>query len=102
MLSNEIKALEQENFILKEALKELKEKMSNNEKIKPKSCQYCKYFIQHYIRGGSPAYVKEYVEIYEGHCTRGVPICKGGKRKTTPNDTCPYFELGTHKTNMCL
>ncbi len=100
MLSNEIKALEQENFILKQALKELEDKMNNNEALKPKSCQYCKYYVQHYIKGGYPMYDKEYVEIYEGHCMRGVPISKGGKRKTTPNDTCPYFEIGTKKMRL--
>lgn len=97
MLSKEIRSLENENQVLKEAMKALQEKMERNEVVKPKSCQYCMHFVQHYIKGGR-MYTKEYIPIYEGHCTCGVPIYKGRKRKPTPEDTCPYFEIGTLET----
>lgn len=96
MLAQEIKNLENENYALKEALKELSRKMEQNEAVKPKSCQYCKNFIQHYIKDGT-SYRDEYTPIYDGHCTSRVPICKGGKRNPTPDDTCPYFEFGTYE-----
>ena len=99
MLSNDIAKLKCENEILREALKELNQKMENGEVSKPKSCQYCKHYAQHYIKGGI-AFTKEYVPIYEGHCTVGVPIKKGGKKKVTPEDTCLYFELGTKDMSM--
>lgn len=94
MLSKEIRSLENENQVLREALKTLQQKMECNEIAKPKSCQYCMHFVQHYIKGGH-GFTKEYVPIYEGHCTCGVPISKGRKKKPTPEDTCPYFEMGT-------
>lgn len=97
MLSHEITRLENENHVLKEQLKELSKKMEQNEVSKPKSCQYCKHYVQYYIKGGA-GFIHEYTPIYKGHCTRGVPIYKGGKKKTTPEDTCPFFELGTHET----
>lgn len=96
MLSKEISKLEQENFILKKELNELKEKMDKNEVQKPKSCQYCKNFVQHFIKGGL-GYKSEYTPIYDGHCTCGVPIRKGRKKNPKPDDTCPYFEIGTHE-----
>lgn len=101
MESRETKLLRQENYILHEALNELKERMENNEACKPKSCQYCKYFVQHYVKGGFPAFTKDFIEINEGHCKRGVPIKRGGIRHPKPCDTCPYFEMGTSKMSMC-
>lgn len=97
MLSKEIKELENENFLLKRKLDELKEKMEQNEVLKPKSCQYCQNYIQHYAKDGR-GHVSEYVPIYAGHCTRGVPIRKGGKKNPRPDDSCPYFEIGTSET----
>ena len=49
MVSNEVKRLEHENYLLRSALEEIQEKMNNNAVAKPKSCQYCKYYIQHYV-----------------------------------------------------
>lgn len=95
MLAQEIHKIENENRILREALEELKEKMEHNEIQKPKGCQYCKNYIQHYIKDGA-AHTLPYVPIYAGHCTCGVPIKEGRKRRPKPDDTCPYFELGTH------
>ncbi len=94
MLSTEIRQLESENAALKNALGELSKKMEQNEVLKPKSCQYCENYIQHYIKGGK-RYRSEYIPIYDGHCASGVPIRKGGKRNPKPDETCPYFELGT-------
>ena len=97
MLSREVVQLENENAVLKNALKELSAKMEQNAVVKPKSCQYCKHYVQHYKKGG--LYDRtEYEPIYDGHCTSGVPISKGGKRKPKPDDTCPYFEIGTLET----
>lgn len=100
MLSNEVVRLEKENLALKEALKELSERMERNAEIKPKSCQYCKHFIQHYMKGGR-AYMSEYVPIYSGHCILGVPVSKGKKKNPKPDDSCPYFEIGTMDTRSC-
>ena len=97
MLAQEIRKLENENYVLKEQLKELSKKMEQNEVVKPKSCQYCKHFIQHYMRDRSGVHRQEYTPIYAGHCTSGVSISKGGRRKPTPDDTCQYFEIGTHE-----
>lgn len=102
MLSSEIEALEYENYVLKKELDELREKMERNEVQKPKSCQYCKNYVQHYIKGGPPVYTKDYIEIAEGHCTCGVPIKKGGRNRTRPDETCIYFELGTDSTKRSL
>ena len=101
MLSNEIIKLENENTVLRNALEELAKKMKQNEVLKPKSCQYCKNYIQHYIQHymkGDRRYQSEYIPIYAGHCVSGVPTSKGGKRKPKPDETCPYFELGTIDT----
>ncbi len=94
MLYKEITKLEQENRHLREALQELSEKMERNSVAKPKSCQYCMYYIQYYIEGGVWS-TKPYVAINVGQCGRGIPIKKGGKGKTRPEDTCQYFEIGT-------
>lgn len=99
MLSNEIKELEHENILLKDALEELGKKMEQNKVQKPKSCQYCKHFIQHYMKetyNGDTVYFP----IYDGHCANRVPIGKGRKRKPSPEDTCPFFEMGTHEMRL--
>lgn len=93
MLSNEIIKLENENAVLKNALEELSKKMEQNEVLKPKCCQYCKNYIQHYGK-----FDGRYSPIYAGHCASGAPISKGGKRKPKPDETCSYFELGTIDT----
>lgn len=95
MLSREIRELENENQALKVALQELSKKMNENAVLKPKSCQYCKNYIQHYAKG-FPWSKTEFSPINAGHCISGVPIKKGGKKTPTPDDTCQYFEIGTH------
>lgn len=98
MLSNEVTKLEQENRNLKRAIYELKTKMEQGNALRPKSCQYCRYYMQHYVKTSGYPFQKEYSPIYEGHCVRGVPVKKGGKRSPRPDDTCPYFEFGTQDT----
>lgn len=96
MLSREIARLENENFALREELRELNAKMESNAVLKPKSCQYCKNYIQHYIKtvtGG-------YKPIYAGHCISGVKTKR--RKKSNPDDTCPYFELGTQEAQLYL
>lgn len=97
MIANEVNKLECENRHLKAALAELNQKMEQNSVVRPKTCQYCRHYIQHYIRDRSGMYAKEYVPIYDGHCVRGVPIRKGGKKRPVPDDSCPYFEIGTNE-----
>ena len=97
MLSNEIRELENQNAALRKALFDLSKKIEQNEVLRPKSCQYCKNYIQHYIKGARGVQ-SEYTPIYDGHCTSGMPIRKGGRKKTKPDETCPYFELGTVDT----
>ena len=99
MLPNEIKELENQNAALRKALYDLSKKMEDNAVLKPKSCQYCKNYLQHYIKGGV-AHTLPYVPIYAGHCVCEVPISKGRKRKPAPDDTCPYFEIGTRETKL--
>lgn len=95
-----IGALETENNCLRLALEELQKTMEQNEAVQSGTCQYCKYFRQHYIRGGYPAYSKEYIPINEGHCTRGVPIKKGGKRSPGPFESCPFYEIGNYRMSI--
>ncbi len=99
MLSNEIRELENQNAALRKALSDLSKKMEENEVLKPKSCQYCKHYIQHYAKDLQGS-TNQFIPIYAGHCTSGVPICKGGKRKPKPDDSCPYFEIGTYDTKV--
>lgn len=97
MLSREIANLERENRVLKDALEELRAKMEENGAAKPKSCQYCKNYVQHY-RKGMPGDREAYVPVNDGYCLSEVPVCKGGKRRPKPDDTCQFFELGTPGT----
>ena len=94
MLSNEVVKLEKENAALREALETLSRKMESNEVLKPRSCQYCKSYVQHYIRNWG-ACREEYSPINAGHCMRLVPAGKRKSKNPAPGDTCPYFELGT-------
>lgn len=73
---------------------ELKGKMEEGSVAKPRSCQYCRNYIQHYMKAQT-ARGAEYRPINAGHCVNGVPACRGGKKRPAPGDTCQYFELGT-------
>ena len=92
MLSQDVEKLERENILLRQMFQKLQRKLEEKEALKPKSCQYCQKYIQYYIKGSK--HQPEYVPIYAGHCIAGVPVKKGGKKRPTPDDSCPYFELG--------
>lgn len=97
MLSNEIREIENQNCALKKALEELSKKMEKNSVVKPRSCQYCKYYIQHYAKN-LPGSISQFTPVHAGHCVVGAPTKNGGKRRPNPDDSCPYFELGTYDT----
>lgn len=99
MLAQQVRALQNENLCLRQALEELSQKMEQNQTVKPKSCQYCKHFIQHYMKGGT-INTFDFVKIPFGHCTVGVPVKKGGKIHPKPDETCQYFEIGTEDMKM--
>lgn len=84
MLSSEVRQLENENHMLRESLDSMKKKFGE-ETPKPKACEYCKFYIQHYMKVDG-----RYSKTCCGHCTQG--RVKGRK----PEDTCKYFELGTY------
>ena len=48
MIAERVRELEQENTHLRKTLKELTSKIEQGEISKPKSCQYCRNFVQHY------------------------------------------------------
>ncbi len=95
MIAERVLELEQENVQLRNTLIELARKMEQGEVLKPKSCQYCRNFVQHYRKETNG----RYEPIYAGHCTSRVPIKKGGKKNPVPDDICPYFELGQRERN---
>lgn len=84
MLSEEIKKLEEENKRLKVLVGRIQEGIP-----RPKNCENCKNYIQHYGRDSWGTYYK----IYRGHCRCDVPVKKRkGKSVPTPEDTCLCFE----------
>ncbi len=48
MIAERVLELEQENVQLRNTLIELARKIEQGEVLKPKSCQYCRNFVQHY------------------------------------------------------
>lgn len=82
MLSNEVRRLETENEKLRLAIKNLQVEHKEDHE-KPKACDYCRFYVPHYIKLG-----EDYIKTYCGHCVHG--RVKGRK----PQDTCKYFELG--------
>ncbi len=80
MVAEKVKELEQENITLKAQLEELHQIYGANSSV-PKNCEYCKHFLQHYIKDG-----KSYYPIYAGHCVAENRV-KGRKL----NDTCQSF-----------
>ena len=95
MIAERVLELEQENVQLRNTLIELARKMEQGEVLKPKSCQYCRNFVQHYRKETNG----RYEPIYAGHCTSRVPIKKGGKKNPVPEYICAYFELGKRERN---
>lgn len=65
------------------------EDLFNVNQEKPRACERCKFYMQHYIKSG-----KQYAKTNSGHCVQG----RIKARK--PGDTCKYFEFGTHSQEM--
>ena len=82
MLSAEIRKLENENMALKDTLEMMQRSLAKKEELKPKACEHCKFYMQHYVKVGTV-----YVKTYCGHCTHG------RKKERTPSDTCKYYEF---------
>lgn len=80
MLSQEVSKLEQKNRELQEQLNILQERYNDTSEL-PKRCEYCKNFIQHYIKCGS-----SYVKTFDGHCIAG----RAGKNRKA-DQTCKYY-----------
>ena len=84
MLAEEIAKLEGENQRLKELIKQMM-----GDVPKPKNCQNCKHYVQHYRMDDWGRFHK----IYIGHCNCEVPIKKrNGKKEPNPEETCLCFE----------
>lgn len=80
MVAEKVKQLEQENISLKAQVEELQNLCGTNASV-PMNCEYCKNFIQHYIKTGM-----QYSPVYSGHCIAG--------RQTKPrktDGTCKFF-----------
>ena len=85
MLSQEIRALENENRTLKETIKKITVDFEERDN-RPMACEWCKHFLQHYV------YVDgRFSKTCYGHCTHG--RCKEKKPETK---SCQYFELGSY------
>ena len=90
MLSTEVRRLESENAALKEAVEAMK-KQFGEDQVKPKACELCQYYLQHYVYTEG-----RYTKTHCGHCTHG----RVKDRK--PDDTCKYFEVGTYDTKRFM
>ncbi|MFG6369277.1 MAG: keratin [Lachnospiraceae bacterium] len=80
MVADKVKQLEQENISLKAQIEELQNICGTNASV-PMNCEYCRNFIQHYIKIDT-----HYSPIYDGHCVAG----KQTKSRRT-DDTCKAF-----------
>lgn len=81
MLAQEVRNLENENAALRETIKVMQKQFADKQP-KPKACEYCRFYIQHYVKMGC-----SYGKTHCGHCTHG----RIKDRK--PDNTCEYFEL---------
>lgn len=80
-ISEKVNRIEQENRELKAEIERLRRQYG--EDYKPKNCQQCKRFREHYI------YVAgRYMKINEGTCNAGVRL----KKKKATDEKCQYFE----------
>lgn len=80
-LSEKVRRLERENEELKEENERIKQEYGDD--YKPKKCQECKHFHQHYVKVGMC-----YLKVNEGHCTAGVRT----RKKRNEDDRCQFFE----------
>ena len=78
-IASDVRKLERENRELKEVIAE--------RSTKPKACEFCKFYIQHYIKQNG-----RYIETNAGHCFHG------RTKDRRPADSCKYFELGRRET----
>lgn len=85
MVSSEVRTLEMENDRLKQAVKALEETVAQDGNHAA-CCEYCKNYIQHYVKVGL-----NYTRTYCGHCIHG------RIKKRRPEETCKYFEIGTYE-----
>ena len=89
MLSNEVERLENQNRKLRAAIEILQAKFQEDESVaKPMACEYCKFYLRHYVKLGS-----RFARTGCGHCVHG----RTKHRK--PKDSCEYFELGDWDAN---
>ena len=75
LLLKEVKRLEHENTLLRQMVQN-ERKQQEKQKLEEKkavseSCQYCKKYVQYYIKGGEWSKT-EYTPIYAGHCMADV------------------------------
>ena len=89
MLSEEIKKIEDENHRLKVLVGQMLDEIP-----RPRNCESCEYYVQHYGRDSWGTFYK----IYRGHCRCGVPAKKRkGKSEPEPEDTCLCFKERKYK-----
>lgn len=81
LISENVRKLEAANQTLKEEIIRLYQLYGDD--CKPKKCQECKLFHQHYIRCD-----QMFVKINEGHCTAG----NRNKKRTAEDERCQFFQ----------
>ena len=90
MLSDKVQKLELENKRLATIIADI----TKLDVPKPKYCEQCKHYMQHYGRDEYGIFFM----LYTGHCTCGVPAGKRkGKSSPAPEDTCLCFEEKIYK-----
>lgn len=87
MLSSEVRALESENRALKKAIEKLDMKYRETDQ-RPMACEFCKFYLQHYIHTDG-----HFMKTGCGHCVHG--RCK---TRTPETKSCEYFEMGTYES----
>ncbi|MBO5033477.1 MAG: hypothetical protein J6D08_16625 [Lachnospiraceae bacterium] len=80
MIAENVMKLEQENISLRAQLKEVEELYGDKAEL-PKNCEYCKNFMQHYIKIGIT-----YSPTCDGHCVAGNRV-----KNRKVGEKCKYF-----------
>lgn len=81
LISEKVMGLEAENRNLKEEIGRLQQLYGDD--YKPKRCQECRFFFQHYVRCEGV-----YIKINEGHCTAGART----KNRAADKERCQFFQ----------
>lgn len=81
MLAENVLQMEQDNERLRAENEELR-RLLGEDLPKPKNCEACKFYIQHYVRCGL-----QFTKTYAGHCVHG-----RNKDKKPDNKNCQYFQ----------